>query len=159
MAKGFWHAGISVSDMEAALAFYRDGLGLEVESDGILPGELVRRFVPVAVDEVRSVFLAVPGTEVRIELHQYFGGDHPPVSARPGQPGHGHLCFFVEDLDALYPRLSEIGRGSLLPVVELTGGDFGGTKVVYMTDPDGYVVELVQQPPSGPRIASSTQTG
>ena len=35
---GFFHAGVTVSDMETALRFYRDGLGLEVLSDGPASG-------------------------------------------------------------------------------------------------------------------------
>ena len=40
---GFFHAGVTVSDMDAALRFYRDGLGLEVSSDGSASGSTAAR--------------------------------------------------------------------------------------------------------------------
>jgi catechol 2,3-dioxygenase-like lactoylglutathione lyase family enzyme len=145
-ATGFWHAGVAVSDMEAALAFYRDGLGLELESDVVIPGELVQRFVPGPVEEVRSVYLTIPGAEARLELHEYRGNDLSASPARPGTPGAGHFCLFVENVDAAYARLTAAGYGSLSPVVELTEAPFAGLKGVYVVDADGYPVELVERP-------------
>ena len=40
---GFFHAGVTVSDMDAALRFYRDGLGLSVLSDGSASGATAAR--------------------------------------------------------------------------------------------------------------------
>ena len=42
------HIGIAVRDLDAALAFYRDGLGLEIEAPEDVISQRVRaRFVPV----------------------------------------------------------------------------------------------------------------
>ena len=52
---GFFHAGVTVSDMDASLAFYRDALGLELVSDGFTGGESARRIWGMEIGRVRVV--------------------------------------------------------------------------------------------------------
>ena len=96
---GFWHGGITVSDMDSALRFYRDGLGLEVTSERELDGAYCEPVVGVRAETVLAVFLAVPGNEVELELFEYRGIERHSASARPCDPGAGHLCLFVDDLE------------------------------------------------------------
>ena len=70
---GFFHAGVTVSDMEDALRFFRDALGLEVVADSMRVGEQVEPLVGVSPDTMRVVFLSVPGSEAKIELFEYAG--------------------------------------------------------------------------------------
>lgn len=142
---GFFHAGITVKDMDAALAFYRDGLGLEVAFDGLSAIKYARRIWNLDPEQVKVVFLKVPGTDVFIELFEFQGIERHPASARPADYGAGHVCLFVEDLDGLYARLTELGyRSRAGEVVTIEEGPHAGSKVVYMLDPDGYHVELYQ---------------
>ena len=62
---GFWHAGVTVSDMDAALRFYRDLLGLEVESRRELEGAYAGSIVGLEIDSIEAVFLTVPGSDAR----------------------------------------------------------------------------------------------
>lgn len=143
---GFWHAGITVSDMARSLAFYRDALGLAVISTGTSSSAAERTWaVPGARASI--VFLRVPGSEVTIELIEYEGVEQHPASARPVDPAHGHICLYVDDLDAVHASLAAAGyRSRSGEVVTIVDGPFAGGKVVYMRDPDGYHVELFQQP-------------
>ena len=69
---GFFHAGVTVSDMERALTFYRDLLsGLEVVSDGMTGGESARRIWNIEPGKVRVVFLRVPGSDSVVELFEF----------------------------------------------------------------------------------------
>jgi methylmalonyl-CoA/ethylmalonyl-CoA epimerase len=80
------HVGIAVSDLEAALGFYRDVLGIEPhppeEADG-------------------ATILSLPFGESDIELMTPTGPDTPVgrFLARRG-PGIHHICYRVPDLDA-----------------------------------------------------------
>ena len=80
------HVGIAVPDLDAALAFYRDVLGLEPhppeEADG-------------------ATLLALPFGESEVELLAPLGPDTPVgrFIAKRG-PGIHHICYRVPDLDA-----------------------------------------------------------
>jgi lactoylglutathione lyase len=146
---GFFHAGVTVSDMEASLSFYRDALGLEVASDGITGGESAHRIWGMLTGTVRVVFLRVPGSDALIELFEFRDMERHPASARPCDFGAGHMCLLAEDLEALYQRLTSLGytsRGT--EVVTIDQGPHAGAKAVYMKDPDGYHVELYQRRPA-----------
>jgi len=143
---GFFHAGVTVSDMDAALRFYRDGLGLEVSYDGAASGADAARIWGMEPGDVRVVFLRVPGSDAVVELFEFGGVERHAASARPVDYGAGHFCLFVDDADALFARLTSMGfrsRGG--EVVEITRGRHTGVKAVYMIDPDGYHVELYQR--------------
>lgn len=143
---GFFHAGITVRDMEGSLHFYRDLLGLEVVDRWTAPGRHVAEILAVEPDELAAAFLRVPGSDVQIELFEYRGIERHPASCRPCDWGAGHICLYVRDLDALHARLVEAGYRTRSAVVAMTRGSFAGARVVYAIDPDGYPVELFQRP-------------
>jgi catechol 2,3-dioxygenase-like lactoylglutathione lyase family enzyme len=62
--------------------------------------------------------------------------------------GNGHLGLVVDDLEAEYERLRAAGASFRHPgPVEVDGGDWKGTKALYMRDPDGITIELMESPP------------
>ncbi len=144
---GFFHAGVTVSDMSQALRFYRDVLGLEVISDGRTGGDDARRIWGMEPGAVRVVFLRVPRSDAVIELFDFRGVERHPASARPCDYGAGHFCLFTDDAEALHERAIEHGfrsRGG--EVVRIDRGPHAGVKAVYLVDPDGYHVELYEKP-------------
>lgn len=144
---GFFHAGVTVSDMDAALRFYRDGLGLEVISDGSASGSTAARIWALDPGQVRVVFLRVPGSDAVVELFEFSGVERHSASARPVDYGAGHFCLFVDDAEAMLARLTTAGfRSRAGEVVTIGRGPHTGAKAVYMIDPDGYHVELYQRP-------------
>jgi lactoylglutathione lyase len=145
---GFFHAGVTVSDMDRALRFYRDALGLDVVSDGITGGPQAHRIWGMVTGRVRVVFLRVPGSDALVELFEFQGIERHPASSRPPDYGAGHVCLYATDLEGLHERLVGLGyrsRGG--EVVTIEQGPHAGAKAVYMVDPDGYHVELYERPP------------
>jgi lactoylglutathione lyase len=142
---GFFHGGITVSEMDASLAFYRDGLGLEVHFDRIADAPYLREVLALEQTEMRVVYLRIPNTAAFVELLEYRGLERHPASARPCDPGSGHLCLYVDDVDAMHARLIDGGFGSRSKgPVAITAGPNQGARSVYAVDPDGYLVELFQ---------------
>lgn len=143
---GFFHGGITVKDMENSLKFYRDGLQLEVEFDVINGADYLRSVVALPFSEIRIVYLRIPNSGF-VELLEYRGLERHSASARPCDYGAGHLCLYVDDVDALVKRMHELGYGSRSTnAVDIVAGPNIGAKVVYLIDPDGYFIELFQKP-------------
>ena len=143
---GFFHGGITVKDMETSLKFYRDGLELEVEFDVINSADYLRSVVALSPTEVRIVYLRIPNSGF-IELLEYRGVERHSASARPCDFGGGHLCLYVDDVDLILARMHSLGYSSRsAAAVDIVAGPNTGAKVVYLTDPDGYFVELFQKP-------------
>jgi len=142
MIKRIHHAGIGVHDMEASLKFYCGLLGLEKGEDVEVEGPLVGEIVGMSPDtKVRIVHLGVcEGQE--LELFQY---EKPAASSfspdfRQCDGGLIHVALWVDDLMGMYERLKAEGvKFNSKPY------DLGGTLCVYMRDPDGITVELMQQ--------------
>jgi catechol 2,3-dioxygenase-like lactoylglutathione lyase family enzyme len=141
---GFFHAGITVSDMERSLPFYRDGLGLELFWDVERDSDLVRTVVGVPFTTMRNVFLRLPQGGF-IELLEYRGVT--PVPRPPGSaadPGTGHLCLEVRNIDDVVRRLLDLGGRSVSEVQTVPDGPRANSRLVYVADPDGWLLELYQ---------------
>ena len=80
------HVGIAVSDLQAALAFYRDVLGLAPHPPELADG---------------ATILSLPFGDSEVELLTPLTPDSPigKFLAKRG-PGIHHICYRVPDLDA-----------------------------------------------------------
>jgi methylmalonyl-CoA/ethylmalonyl-CoA epimerase len=109
------HVGIAVTDLGAALAFYRDVLGLEPHA-------------PEDVDGARILSLAFGESE--IELLAPLEDDSPigRFLAKRG-PGIHHVCFRVPDLDAALQACRAAGY-RLIDETPRTGA--GGRRIAFV---------------------------
>src|SRR5436309_14370008 len=101
---GFFHGGITVRDMDRALVFYRDGLGLEQEFDRILDADYLKTVLGREFDHIRAVYLRIPGGGF-VELLEYVGIERLSAASPPADYGAGHLCLYVDDVAATFRRL------------------------------------------------------
>jgi methylmalonyl-CoA/ethylmalonyl-CoA epimerase len=91
------HIGIAVRNLEDAIPFYRDSLGMEFEGTEV-----------VAEQKVKVAFLAVG--ESRIELLEPTAEDSPVAKfiEKNGEGIH-HIAYEVDDLQASLDRLRQEG--------------------------------------------------
>ena len=143
------HTGLTVRDLDRSLAFYRDTLGMETVFEQEKEGGYLAAIVGYPRAHVRMAHLAFPGDGHRLELFQYL---EPEPRGEPGEPrdlGITHVCLLVEDVGALHERLRSAGVDFYSdPVLVDTGANAGGVGV-YLRDPDGITLELVQRPKEG----------
>ena len=145
---GFFHGGVTVSDMDRALVFYQQGLGLEQEFDRILEAPYLKEVLGLEFDHIRAVYLRIPGGGF-LELLEYVGIERMPAASRPCDYGAGHLCLYVDDVEGMHRRLTGLGfRARSEGVVDIDAGPNAGARSCYMADPDGYAIELFQRPPA-----------
>jgi lactoylglutathione lyase len=143
----FSHGGITVKDLEKSLVFYCDLLGMELLSKDDYKDEFAFDMVGVHdANLIKVAFLKALNGEAFIELLEYVGGERHPGSSRPSDYGTGHVCFYVNDLTGLYDKLVSNGVSFRSEVINVPSGINKNAKVVYCSDPDGYLVEFVELP-------------
>ena len=141
---GVSHFGIQVDDLDRSVAFYRDLIGLEYVADWVRDQEYIRELVGYPGVELHVAVLRLPQSDAFLEILEYRNVPRKAVDTGTANPGTAHLCFYVDDLDAVYARLTAAGVRSLSEVKVPTAGPNTGGKVVYMLDPDGIRVELLE---------------
>lgn len=138
------HTGFQVADLERSVAFYRDMLGFEVAFAWNPQAEYIRELVGYPDVDIHAAILRLPGSDVFLELLEYRNVERAPVDTRTANPGTAHIAFFVDDLDTLFADLSSRGVRSVSAPVTPTIGPNEGGRAVYLIDPDGIRVELIQ---------------
>lgn len=143
------HTGITVRDMERALCFYRDLLGLKVLGDITFSGAETDALTQVQGACLRAVYLRSEEDPKGppLELLQFIEpqGDTGTPYARLTNPGITEVAFWVKDIEqtcrALRARGVEFYSAPQLFVLE----GYGKVKAVYFRDPDGTTLELLQR--------------
>ncbi len=138
------HIGICVSDWKRSLRFYHDLLGFRFVYDLQVDGEDCSRLLRLKDVALRAIYLEREG--VRIELLHYASPGHAgDGGTRPmNQLGLTHLSLRVDDLDAI---LAEFEAASVnIQYDTRIDSPATNTKVIFISDPDGTLIEFVQQP-------------
>jgi catechol 2,3-dioxygenase-like lactoylglutathione lyase family enzyme len=140
------HTGITVSNLERSLAFWRDVLGFELSHTAHQKGELAQEITGVRDAEIKLAVLKAPGGH-KIELLEYLApADRKRVSHRPCDVGSVHVALLVEDLDTVLAQIAASGWKAAGKPQTLTAGPNAGKRVVYVRDPEGMTIEFMQQP-------------
>ncbi|GAB3042230.1 VOC family protein [Virgibacillus ainsalahensis] len=144
--KGFIHSGITVKNLEKSLEFYVDVLGLELLTTQTVNAGYIFNIVEIpGLKEVKIAFVKVPGGN-EVELLEYVGIKTYPGNTRSCDYGTGHICLEAENLEGIYNELKAEGiMFQSEKVVTITSGANKGAKAVYMFDPDGYIIELMER--------------
>jgi catechol 2,3-dioxygenase-like lactoylglutathione lyase family enzyme len=138
------HVGITVSNLEAAVKWYgtafglKPGLALEVSGPG---GSKILR-LPEHIH--RAVLL--PVGDFAIELLEFIP-TRRPFDGRQDDVGYVYICFEVDDLDAVYARMSAAGYDFHSEPQLADEGQIAGSKFCVMRDLDGKTIEFIETGP------------
>ena len=141
---GVNHFGIQVADLERSIAFYRDLLGLELVTTWVRDQEYIQELVGYPGVELHVAVFRLPLSDVFLEVLEYRNVEKHAVDPSTANPGTAHFCLYVEDLDSVHERLASAGVRFVSKVKSPNIGPNKGSKTVYMIDPDGIRVELVE---------------
>ena len=142
------HTGITVSNLERSLAFWRDVLGFELSHRAHQIGDLASEITGVSGAEILIAVLKTP-TGHKIELLEYVApADRQRFAPRPCDVGSVHVALTVDDLAAVLSAIAPFGWKAAGHPQTLQSGPNAGKRVVYVRDPDGTTIELMQPPAS-----------
>jgi catechol 2,3-dioxygenase-like lactoylglutathione lyase family enzyme len=132
----FFHVALRVEDIDRSTRFYEHAFGGRVVVD-----------LELEPDFVHSIFGGQGGTKSlnrhiafgdwAIELFQLIPGD-PVQPTEQTKVGLMHFCARVDDVPATVERMKEVGGTPVFPI-----RPWNGYHWVYVADPDGHVVELL----------------
>jgi catechol 2,3-dioxygenase-like lactoylglutathione lyase family enzyme len=135
----FHHVGISVTDIDRSIAFYRDMFGMEQLCD-VFPfgGEQFEAIMDIPGVTGRMCMIG-KGT-LQLELFEF-------TQAKPKDPeypvsdrGYSHFGVEVDDIAATYDKLRSVDARIHCPVITFASG----MKAAYCRDPDGNVFEIME---------------
>jgi lactoylglutathione lyase len=142
--EGVSHFGIQVADLDRSIAFYRDLLGLEMIAHWVRDQAYIQELVGYPGVELNVAVFRLPHSESFLEILEYRNVERRPVDPSTANPGTAHLCLYVPDLGTLHERLLASGVRFVSGIKSPTVGPNTGAKVVYMIDPDGIRLELLE---------------
>ncbi len=139
------HTGITVSDLDRSIAFYRDILGLEVTEKIPCRGELFEKITGVPGAEIDIAYVRAPGHQIELLCYRN-PADRVRSTLRPCDSGAMHLTFRVEDIGAVVEAARVAGFEAVNPIQTVADGPRKGLRGIYARDPDGVVLEFLQFP-------------
>jgi catechol 2,3-dioxygenase-like lactoylglutathione lyase family enzyme len=136
------HIGIVVDDLAAATAFFV-ALGLEVEGEASVEGDLVDRINGLEGVRADVVILRSGDGSSKLELAKYrspaYEGDTGPAPANA--PGIRHILFVVDDIKASLAGLQAHGGELVGELVNYENSYW----LCYVRGPAGIIVELAEK--------------
>lgn len=137
---GVHHVAMATTNLDVMKRFYCEMFGLKELASGEWDN-IPEYDALVGLPRSSARFVLLGGANVALELFQYFTpAPGPAETDRPvNRPGITHLAFAVEDIDAVFERLSRAGVRFHAP----PSGD-SPIRAAYGRDPEGNVFELLE---------------
>src|SRR6185437_13768455 len=134
---GVHHVGLTVADLETSIEFYCAIFGYAVRERSQSGGPELETLTGVPGAQMVTADLESAGGGV-LELIQYLSPGSVPLIQHRHQPGHTHIGFQVDDVDAAYDRLLAWGSVPTSRPVTINepGSAWDGVRALYACDPD-----------------------
>jgi catechol 2,3-dioxygenase-like lactoylglutathione lyase family enzyme len=135
----FCHLGVGGTDMDRALAFYRDLLGMQVVFESHISGEPFDAVLHATRKQEGRVVGGLLGG-LMVELLS-IGTKPPEQKQRRSITGIHNVSLSVTDLDETHRRITAAGYTPDQDPLEI-----GGVRMFFVKDPDGTPVEFIKLP-------------
>ncbi|MBN2011480.1 VOC family protein [candidate division KSB1 bacterium] len=141
------HTNIIASDWKKLAAFYQTVFGCTpVPPERDLRGDWLDKGTAVKNAHIRGMHLRLPGHGEHgptLEILQYdttMGGKSGPAN----HVGLRHIAFLVDDVQRTRELVLKNNGGELGEIVEVDIHKLGTLVFVYLTDPEGNIIEIQQ---------------
>jgi catechol 2,3-dioxygenase-like lactoylglutathione lyase family enzyme len=136
----FCHLAVGVTDMDRALAFYRDVIGMEVVFETLISGEPFDAVLHATRKQEGRVVGGLLGG-LMIELLSLGAKPTAEKPVRRGITGIQNVSLSVTDLDDTHRRILAAGYTPDQEPFEI-----GGVRMFFVKDPDGTPAEFIELP-------------
>ena len=145
------HVGLTVPDIEEAVAWFRNVMGAVAplsfgpiaDPQGTLMQDLLGVDPRAVIDQITVLRI---GHSANIELFQYEAPDQLRTHPRNSDWSGHHIAFYVTDIDAAVAYMESKGVQKFLGPFPLTAGPAAGQTINYFKTPFGTYVELISYP-------------
>jgi catechol 2,3-dioxygenase-like lactoylglutathione lyase family enzyme len=141
--------GITVSDMDRSVAFYRDVLSFEEVSDIEVAGDAYEHLLGVFGLRLRMVRMRLGDEAITLIEYLVPRGRPIPVDSRSNDRWFQHIAIITPDMEGAYRHLRQHGveHASTGPQrLPDWNPNAGGIKAFYFKDPDHNVLEVLEFP-------------
>lgn len=139
------HTNLVAMDWQRLVQFYAQVFGcIPVPPERDLCGEWLDEAVSIPDVHIRGMHLRLPGygdTGPTLEIFQY-SPELPHATPAANRPGFGHIAFAVDDVEAAREAVLAAGGSDVGKVIHREIPGVGHITFVYMTDPEGNILEL-----------------
>jgi catechol 2,3-dioxygenase-like lactoylglutathione lyase family enzyme len=133
------HIGLTVRNLEASIGFYRDVVGMTVETSFALENGGFAKLTRNPAAAIKGAYLRAGA--FKLQVLEYTAGGGTAQMIHHNNIGSPHMSFGVPDVDAKYREVQSIpGAKIISDVVEVVPG----VRSFYVEDPDGVPVEFFQ---------------
>jgi catechol 2,3-dioxygenase-like lactoylglutathione lyase family enzyme len=147
--RGIDHFGLTVPDLEAAVAFFVGALGCrELYRLGPLQADddwMARRLGVDRAATIPAIVVLACGSGSRLELFHYVAPDQDLRQPRNSDLGGHHVAFYVEDMEQALQTVRSFGAEILDQPTVMSDGPSAGETWVYVRTPWGSQIELVHR--------------
>lgn len=148
------HVGLTVPDLDEAVAFFRDVLGAEVLFRAgpyrDPSGDWMAEHLGVHPRAQLDLVMLRLGPTLNVELFEVSSPDARTDPPRTSDVGAGHLALYVDDMDAAVAFLHGRGVATLGAPTTIDDGPSAGLRWVHFRSPWGATFELVHWPAGMP---------
>ncbi len=145
MGTKYVHTNILSANWERLARFYRGVFDCEPgPPERNQSGRWLERGTGVPNAALQGMHLRLPGhgdSGPTLEIYQYgvIEPNHRPAANRKG---YGHIAFLVDDVAGIRDQVLDWGGTELGEVVETEVAGVGHLTFVYLTDPEGNILEI-----------------
>lgn len=137
--------GITVSDMDAAVAFYSKVCGGHIDGPYVKSGPAVEAVTGQVGAQIIQTFI-VPGGGSVVELLEYRGSSNTRIDPNNSHVGAAHPAFVVDDIELAIAVARDLGYDATSTPQTAGHGPIEGYLYAYIVGPDEVRVEVLQAP-------------
>jgi catechol 2,3-dioxygenase-like lactoylglutathione lyase family enzyme len=148
---GVDHAGITVPDIDEAVAWFEDVMGCSApltfgpfsDPTGTFMQDLLGVHPRAVIEQITMIRC---GRSANIELFEYDAPDQRRTFPKNSDWAGHHIAFYVTDIDAAVAYMQSKGVEKLLGPLAVTDGPAAGQSINYFRAPFGTYIELISYP-------------
>lgn len=148
MLKEIMHVGITVSNIENSIKFYRDILGLTLKGQALMEGKETDALFAMNNCKVKIAYLNGSDNIISppIELLEFVNNETIKDKPQLNKISISEICFRVDNIEKVYKHLIDNNVEYLSEPQEFdfTAYGFSKSKALYFKDPDGIILELME---------------